>query len=162
MHLAHVLTTEAVRQTGELGERGDVVRGTLQFAPITPRQVALEEKFGGLFAIRHEGLARDRVQGLDGARQVLEVTADEAGIGDADLELLPLDGELDLVETAVGLTEAEDGNVDRSGHEEGPTEHTEHTEKGLDPNPAPTPNLSVYSVCSVGELFQVVFNTRLR
>jgi hypothetical protein len=155
--LAHVETTEAVGQPGELGKRGDVIIRALEFGRRRPREMAVEEEIGGFLAIAHEGLAGICVQTLDGARDEREIAPNQAGVGDADFENLTAEVELDAVEALVGAAEAEDGNVNRRVHTRiGPTEYTEYTEV----TGRSSGGFSVSSVCSVGTSSER--NTRLR
>jgi hypothetical protein len=110
----HVAPAEAVGETGELGERGDVIVGALEFGTVAPREITVEEEFGGFLHVADERLAGNRLKGLDAAGELREIAADEAGVGDADFDGALADGELDACRGCGRLAEAEDGNVDRA------------------------------------------------
>ena len=116
--LAHVVSAQAVREAGHERERGRVVGGRLEAVAVAPREIAVEVELRGFLHIGDERLGRDRAQGGAGFFNLAEVAADETGVGDADLKGVAVAEGVRLhVEAAVGLAEAEDGNVDRGRHD---------------------------------------------
>jgi hypothetical protein len=79
----------------------------------------VEEQLGCFLTITHEGLARILVQTLDGARQVLQIAPDQAGIRNTDFQRLFAEGKLEGIETPIRLAESEGWNMEGVLHGDG-------------------------------------------